>query len=153
VLLLVLENSSYPAVIPTEQNNCRRIMPSFGGRSPADRARARRRARSANCRVEIWRGGAKAPFPDPAHQTGRADFPYCSSVRSASKIASSTMTAAICPTRSLMVGTDHSNCTLAQFLFRMGADYPSVSSAQRTALGHSQDQKDGRTGRLESLRR
>ena len=31
---------------------------------------------SPNCRVEIWRGGAKAPFPDPAHQTGRADFPH-----------------------------------------------------------------------------
>ena len=27
-------------------------------------------------RVEIWRGGPKAPFPDPAHQTGRADLPH-----------------------------------------------------------------------------
>ena len=27
--------------VSTEQNNCRRIMPSFGDRSPADRARAR----------------------------------------------------------------------------------------------------------------
>jgi len=28
------------------------------------------------CRVEIWRGGSGAPFPDPAHQTGRAVFPH-----------------------------------------------------------------------------
>jgi hypothetical protein len=28
-------------------------------------------------RVEIWRGdGHTVPFPDPAHQTGRADFPH-----------------------------------------------------------------------------
>src|SRR5690242_1179720 len=28
-----------------------------------------------NGRVEIWRGGPRAPFPDPAHQTGHAVFP------------------------------------------------------------------------------
>jgi hypothetical protein len=27
-------------------------------------------------RVEIWRGSLGAPFPDPAHQTGRADLPH-----------------------------------------------------------------------------
>jgi hypothetical protein len=27
-------------------------------------------------RVEIWRGSLRAPFPDPAHQTGRADLPH-----------------------------------------------------------------------------
>src|SRR6266436_5211880 len=44
-------------------------------------------------------------------------------------------------------------CTSFQSLFGMGADHPSVSSAQRTALCHSQDQEDGWTGSLESLRR
>ena len=30
------------------------------------------------CRVEVWRGGGTfaAPFPHPAHRTGRADFPH-----------------------------------------------------------------------------
>jgi hypothetical protein len=32
--------------------------------------------RFPGCRVEIWRGGSGAPFPDPAHQTGRAVFPH-----------------------------------------------------------------------------
>jgi hypothetical protein len=53
--------------------------------------------------------------------------------------------------RPLGIPTGHSNCTNAQLLFGLGAHYPSVSSALRTAFPHSQDPKDRRRGCLESL--
>ena len=80
-------------------------------------------------------------------------YPYCSSARSASKIGSNTMTAAICTTRSLIVGTDHSNCTCAPCRFGIGAYHPSISPTFRAAFPHPQDQEDRRTGSLKSLRR
>ena len=54
--------------------------------------------------------------------------------------------------RPLGIGTDHSDCTCAQFLFGLGAYHPSVSSTLRTAFPHSQDPEDRRRGCLESLR-
>src|SRR4029077_7085444 len=40
------------------------------------RAPTIRQSRLNPGRVEIWRGSLRAPFPDPAHQTGRADLPH-----------------------------------------------------------------------------
>jgi hypothetical protein len=54
----------------SEQNYCRKIGFRCGEKAQQVEHEF------TNCRVEIWRGGAKAPFPDPAHQTGRADFPH-----------------------------------------------------------------------------
>src|SRR6202043_3268794 len=77
---------------------------------------------------------------------------FSSSSRSRSLIVN-TLTEVCLSKDTCAKGTDPANYTLCQSLFGMGADHSSVSSAQRAAIRHPQNQEDCRTGSLQSLRR